>query len=146
MVYMYGGLWLAAAAYGLLARSRPRNPIPLWLLLLLLVPMVIDGATHAISDWKGLTGGFRYHNEWLASLTGNALPERFYSGDALGSFNSTMRLLSGLLFGVACVGFAFPHFDRLARYTATSLSARLDQWTETQRRLATELDRLLTRQ
>jgi len=47
--------------------------------------MILDGGTHMISDGAaGITGGFRYNNEWLAALTAHALPGSFYSGDALG--------------------------------------------------------------
>jgi hypothetical protein len=38
----------------------------------------------------------------------NAFPINFYQGDALGSFNSWMRLITGVLFGIALVAFAFP--------------------------------------
>ena len=45
-------------------------------------------------------------------LTGTiffTLPTTFSAGDALGSFNSTMRLLAGIIFGVGTVWFAFPY-------------------------------------
>jgi hypothetical protein len=35
----------------------------------------------------------------------------FYAGDALGSFNSLMRLLTGALFGLASVWLAWPYAD-----------------------------------
>jgi hypothetical protein len=44
-------------------------------------------------------------------LTNTALPATFYAGDALGSFNSIMRLLTGALFGAATVWFVFPYMD-----------------------------------
>lgn len=65
--------------------------------------------THFISDLSGGIGsGFRFHNDWLAVLTSNAFPVTFYSGDALGTFNSWMRLLTGLFFGIGLVWFAYP--------------------------------------
>jgi uncharacterized membrane protein len=82
-------------------------------LILLLLPMAFDGTTHLISDLFGLHTGFRYTNEWLVLLTNGALPASFYLGDALGSFNSYMRLLTGLLFGLATVWFAFPYLHEL---------------------------------
>jgi hypothetical protein len=48
---------------------------------------------------------------WLAQLTNAALPAAFYAGDALGSFNSIMRLLTGVIFGIGTVWFAFPYVD-----------------------------------
>jgi uncharacterized membrane protein len=87
------------------------KPLPWWGLILFLIPMGVDGATHFFSDLAGLGQGFRYTNAWLAAITGNALPPTFYLGDALGSFNSSMRLLTGLLFGIGVVWFGFPYLD-----------------------------------
>ena len=39
------------------------------------------------------------------------MPAAFYAGDALGSFNSWMRLLTGALFGVASVWLSFPYVE-----------------------------------
>ena len=50
-----------------------------------------------VSDWGGLIQGFRYGNDWLVGLTGNVFSEGFYMGNAVGSFNSMMWLLTGLL-------------------------------------------------
>jgi len=126
MVYMYGGLWLAGIVYGLLRQRRIIRPLNVFSFVLLLLPMAIDGGTHLISDVAGgLTGGFRYENQWLAALTGNALPDWFYVGDALGSFNSWMRLISGLAFGLALVWLAYPYLDRAITETAEELRAKL---------------------
>lgn len=82
-------------------------------LVMLLLPMAADGFTHFISDFSGIGQGFRDSNAWLAILTDHSFPVTFYSGDALGSFNSLARLLSGLLFGLGMVWFGFPHLDEL---------------------------------
>lgn len=132
MVYMYGSLWLASLAYWALSRQRVPRHLPLWAFALLLLPMVVDGTTHFISDIAGLTAGFRYHNAWLADLTGNTLPASFYVGDAFGSFNSWMRLLSGALFGIACAWLALPLLDEEMRRNARILSAKLNRWRERQ--------------
>jgi uncharacterized membrane protein len=146
MMSMYGGVWLAGAAYLLLSRLRTMKPISLWTLGLLLLPMVLDGGTHMVSDTGGgLFEGFRYRNEWLSSLTGHALPSSFYVGDALGSFNSWMRLVSGLLFGIGIVLFAFPYIDRFNQESALTLSDKLDHLAETQRRLQAEMNRILVK-
>jgi len=75
----------------------------------LLFPIALDGITHAISDFAGIGQGFRDTNTWLVVLTNNAFPANFYSGDALGSFNSLMRFLTGILAGVGIVWLAFPY-------------------------------------
>ncbi len=73
--------------------------------------MGIDGATHALSDLAGLGHGLRDTNTWLQIITNNTFSPAFYQGDALGSFNSWARLITGLLFGIALVGFAFPYIN-----------------------------------
>lgn len=113
MVSMYTGLFLAGLAFALVRRRI--LPLPWWGFGLFLLPMAIDGTTHIVSDLAGFGQGFRDTNGWLAALTGGALPAWFYIGDALGSFNSWMRLLTGLLFGVGAVWFGFPHLEAMAR-------------------------------
>lgn len=109
MVSAYGSIPLAGLIWGLVRRRL--RPLPIWGLILLATPMAIDGATHFLSDLAGIGAGFRYSNEWLASLTIHAFPTTFYAGNALGSFNSWMRLITGILFGVGVVWFAFPYLD-----------------------------------
>ena len=91
-------------------RSRIKK-LPWWGLILLLLPMGIDGISHFISDLAGIGQGFRYTNMWLTTLTKNSLPPSFYIGDALGSFNSWMRLMTGFLFGVGVVWFGFSYLE-----------------------------------
>jgi len=112
MVAMYLSPLLAAMVYGVARRRGAVTPLPLWAFLLLLLPMALDGGTHMISDLvSGIGNGFRDSNAWLASLTGHFFPALFYQGDALGSFNSIMRLFSGLSFGIAVVWQLFPWID-----------------------------------
>lgn len=116
MVYMYTSLLGFTL---LLGPWRKRiKPLPLWGFLILLLPMALDGTTHAISDYlSGIGGGFRDHNEWLAALTNYRLPPSFYIGDAIGSFNAWMRLLSGVSFGLALVWFIFPNLVKAYGHT-----------------------------
>ncbi|HSD85006.1 MAG TPA: DUF2085 domain-containing protein [Anaerolineae bacterium] len=112
MVSMYTGFWSAALVFGLLRRRI--RPLPLWGFLLFCLPMALDGGTHLLSDLQAGTNfgtGFRDTNTWLMQLTNKTLPATFYAGDALGSFNSTLRLLTGIIFGVGTVWFAFPYVD-----------------------------------
>jgi uncharacterized membrane protein len=129
MVALYGGIWLAGALYFMLSHFRRIRPISWWIVGLLIMPMILDGGAHMISDTtSGLFEGFRYRNEWLAALTAHTFPTRFYVGDALGSFNSWMRLLSGFIFSIGIVGLAFPHIDRFNQEAAETLSEKLRQW------------------
>lgn len=108
MVAMFGGIWIVSWMWWPLRRRL--RPLPWWGLALLLLPLAIDGTTHFISDLWGLGQGFRDSNAWLVGITQNSLPASFYAGDALGSFNSLMRLWTGLLFAVGIVFFGFPYF------------------------------------
>jgi uncharacterized membrane protein len=87
-------------------RQRLRY-FPIWAVALLAFPMVIDGASHMVSDLAGIGEGFRYTNEWLAPLTQYRLPVSFYQGTTIGSFNSWMRLITGTLFGIGAGWFVF---------------------------------------
>ncbi|MBE3118687.1 MAG: DUF2085 domain-containing protein [Candidatus Atribacteria bacterium] len=109
MVSMFTSLW----AFGLLWWPfRKRLPkIPLWGFILFLLPMAVDGGTHFLSDFSGIGLGFRDANLWLATLSNNVFRPEFYAGDAWGSFNSMMRLLTGVLFGLGVAWFAFPYLD-----------------------------------
>ena len=123
MVYMYTSPLLFGFAFWLLRRRL--KPLSLWGFLLFLLPMAVDGTTHIISElFSGIGGGFRYTNAWLASLTNHAFPATFYVGDAFGSFNSWMRLLSGLLFGLGVVWFAYPRFHLAFNVTANKISLK----------------------
>lgn len=141
MVSLYGGVWLVGLIYWSVARRRAVKPISIWLFGLLLLPMALDGSTHFLSDnLGGLTAGFRYHNDWLAALTGHTLPDGFYRGDALGSFNSLMRLLTGLLAAGGVVWLAFPYIDQSARAAIYDIDTKLARVADKQRRLAVHTD------
>lgn len=109
MVWFYTTIWLA----GFLWRPWRRRigPIAWWSFALLLLPLAVDGVTHMLSDLSGIGYGFRDTNAWLFSLAGNSLPF-VYGGDALGSFNSWARLISGALAGIAIAWLVFPHLER----------------------------------
>jgi uncharacterized membrane protein len=127
MVSLYGGIWLGGILFALLRRwiGSPR-----WVLaLLMLVPIVLDGGTHMISDWSGVGQGFRYDNAWLAYLTQNAFAASFYVGNELGSFNSWMRLVTGLLAGLGVTWMVYPLLDGAFRDTWSTLAERFESRT-----------------
>lgn len=108
MISFYGGVWLFALIWYPL-RQRIKS-LPWWGLILFLLPMALDGGTHFASELiSGFGQGFRDSNQWLAVWTGNAFPAAFYAGDMLGSFNSWMRWITGLLAGFGLVWFGFPY-------------------------------------
>ncbi len=109
MVSMFTSLWLFGIIWG--AVKKKIKPLPWWGLVLLLLPMAIDGTTHLFSDLAGIGQGFRDLNAWLATITRHAFPAVFYAGDAWGSFNAWMRLITGVLFGLGIVWFGFPYLD-----------------------------------
>ena len=109
MVSMYTSILLGGLLYGLVRKWL--KPLSFWKFAVLLLPMVIDGGTHMLSDLAGIGQGFRDTNLWLQIITNNAFSISFYQGDALGSFNSWMRLITGILFGIALVGFAYPYIN-----------------------------------
>lgn len=122
MVSMFTSLWL----FGMLWRPMRRRlkPLPWWGLVLFLLPMAVDGVSHFVSDLYGIGQGFRDSNAWLAVLTNNMFPPGFYAGDTWGSFNSLMRLLTGVLFGLGIVWFGFPFMDDAFSQQARYLEGR----------------------
>ncbi|MEO8393767.1 MAG: DUF2085 domain-containing protein [Chloroflexota bacterium] len=126
MVYMYGSLWLASIMYYVL-RQPTRKPMRLWIFVFMLIPLTLDGITHLLSDLNGLTSGFRYDNGWLARLTNNVFANSFYIGDALGSFNATVRFFSGVLFGFAVAGLVLPLLDSEMHRTGQILVGKLEK-------------------
>lgn len=91
------------------------------------MPVGLDGITPMINDaLAGTSGvGFRDTNTWLAFLTGNTLPQWFYAGDALGSFNSDLRWITGILFGLMTVWFIFPFIETAMRDLRNQAGAQL---------------------
>ncbi len=124
MVYMYTTILLWGVLFWLVRKRL--KPLPWWGLILLLLPMVIDGSTHMISDFAaGIGLGFRDSNTWLATLTNNAFPATFYTGDALGSFNSWVRLVTGLLFSLGFVWALYPRMHSGFTSTASQIEEKL---------------------
>jgi uncharacterized membrane protein len=107
MISFYTSVWVFAALW--FPFRRKVKPLSWWAFVLLLLPLIMDGGSHTISDFAGIGQGFRDTNQWLAVLTNHSFSAIFYTGDALGSFNSIVRLFSGLLAGFGIVWLAFPY-------------------------------------
>jgi uncharacterized membrane protein len=122
MVSMFTSIWL----FGMLWWSLRRwlKPLPWWGLVLFLLPMAVDGTSHFLSDMAGIGQGFRDSNAWLAALTHQAFSASFYAGDAWGSFNSLMRLFTGIAFGLGGVWFGFPNLDDAFSPKASPMTGR----------------------
>jgi uncharacterized membrane protein len=114
MISFYTSVWIFAALWHPFRRKI--KLLPWWGFILLLLPIVIDGGTHMLSDFAGIGNGFRDTNDWLAVLTNNSLPATFYAGDTLGSFNSLMRLVTGLMAGLGITWLAFPYLFQTQSY------------------------------
>ena len=122
MVSFYTSIPLGALLWWPLRRRF--RPMPLWLLAVLALPIAIDGGTHFLSDLSGIGQGFRYTNAWLAQLTRYSLPASFYAGDALGSFNSWMRLITGPLFGLSVAWGTMPYIHSSFSEAAGQIEAK----------------------
>jgi uncharacterized membrane protein len=109
MIWFYTSIWIFAAAWS--PCRKKIKPLSLLGFTFLLLPIALDGGTHMLSDFAGIGQGFRDTNQWLTYLTNNSLPAPFYAGDALGSFNSLMRLVTGLLAGLGVAWLVFPSLE-----------------------------------
>lgn len=125
MVFMFTSILLLAWVWWLFRSRIPR--ISWKILVLFLLPIALDGGTHLISDLAGLHQGFRDNNAWLIALTQNTLSPTFTSGDAWGSFNSAMRIISGILFGAGIVWFGFPYLEEYFNDQATWIKYKFER-------------------
>ncbi len=128
MISFYGSIWVGGLIFALVRRRAKSLPAVIWFLLAI-VPVGVDGLSHMANDIvAGTSGtGFRDTNAWLQSLTGNIFPQWFYVGDALGSFNSDMRWITGILFGLMTVWFIFPFIEQQMRDLADQSAAQLER-------------------
>ncbi len=122
MVSMFTSLWLFGFLWWPLRHKL--RVLPLWGLILFLLPMAIDGSSHFVSDLAGIGQGFRYGNLWLVEITRHLFPTYFYSGETFGTFNSLIRLLTGILFGMGIVWYTYPYLDHVITLPDRPLAAR----------------------
>ena len=131
MISLYGSLWLGAMLFALRRTRKSLSPV-VWFLVGVL-PMGLDGLVHVINDAvAGTSGaGFRDNNAWLQWLTGDRLPAWFYAGDALGSFNSDMRWLTGNMFVLTTVWLLFPILETAMRDLQAQTARQLERARQT---------------
>lgn len=98
MIAIFVAIFLGGVWWGLAGR-RPQ--LDLVLLLLMALPLLIDGFSHMASERSG--SGFRDPNGWAVILTAGAFSPDFYGGSTLGSLNWWLRTLTGLLFGFGLI-------------------------------------------
>lgn len=126
MVFMYTTILLWGLLFWLFRKRL--KPLPWWGLVLLFLPMAIDGLTHMISDYTaGIGLGFRDSNAWLATLTNDTFSATFYAGDALGSFNSWMRIITGVLFSLGVVWLLYPRLHNGFTNTASQIKEKFQK-------------------
>lgn len=120
MTAIFVALFLGGVVWGA-AGGRPRLG-PIWFVILLL-PLLIDGFSHLISENSGQ--GFREDNAWAVSLTRHAFPNEFYRGTTIGSLNWLLRTLTGILFGLGFVWFLFTYLSLRFRLIQLQLEPKL---------------------
>jgi uncharacterized membrane protein len=120
MVAIFVGLVVGGLFWGL---SKRKLQISLFVILLLTLPLLIDGFSHLISEAGAVDA--RATNEWAATLTNGAFSEEFYQGDMFGSLNHWLRTATGLLFGLGTVLFLFSRFELYFRDVRQKLEPRL---------------------
>lgn len=123
MVSLYTPLFIGAMLYGVTGRRWSRVGWS-WMLMLPYLPLLLDGGSHMLDDTLRI--GFRATNDWLVVLTGGVLSAHFYAGDAVGTFNWWMRLITGVVASCAFVRQVYPHLDRGFATMARQERARTD--------------------
>ena len=128
MISFYGSIWVGALVFAMF-RTRIKSLSPIAWLFIGIMPVGLDGITHMVNDALAGTSGAGFHdtNSWLTFLRGNILPPSFYAGDALSSFNSGLRWITGILFGLMTVWFIFPFIETAMRDLRNQAGAQLQR-------------------
>jgi uncharacterized membrane protein len=100
MIAIFGAMLIGGLGWGL-AKGQPR--VKVMGLLLLALPLLVDGLSHMVSEDSGL--GFRETNAWAMTLTGGSFSPEFYTGITVGTLNWWLRTVTGSLFGLGLVWF-----------------------------------------
>jgi uncharacterized membrane protein/glutaredoxin len=101
---LYGGLFLFGTVFGL-SRSGQipwlrwlKKPLPWWGLVLMLLPMAVDGVTHML--------GLR------ETVMSDPSFDPFFVGSQVGSLNWWLRIITGGMAALGAVWFAYPRMQR----------------------------------
>lgn len=105
MTALHAALFVGSWLWAVFGRRLPHLRLAGYLLLIL--PMVLDGGSHLVSEMAG--SGFRDGNGWAVWLTGAVLPPGFYTGTTIGTLNWLLRSVTGALFGLATVWLTLPY-------------------------------------
>jgi uncharacterized membrane protein len=125
MISFYTSIWFFALLFTI--THRKIKPLSLIGFIILLIPMALDGGTHMLSDFSGIGNGFRDTNEWLVIITNNSFSSSFYTGDALGSFNSWMRFITGTLAGISIAWYLLPRMFEIQTLTKQLPELNIDK-------------------
>jgi uncharacterized membrane protein len=103
---LYAGVFIFGVLYGL-GRDRGvswlkwlTRPLPWWGLVLLEIPIFVDGITHTL--------GLRDTFDWMMDSSFGS----FYIGSQPFSLNWWLRIITGLIAALGAVWFAFPRMQR----------------------------------
>jgi len=102
---IHTAMFAGGLLWALVGRRLPR--LSILGLVLLALPMALDGGSHMLSEITRL--GFRESNAWAEWLTGSLFSSSFYIGTTVGSLNWLLRTMTGTLFGLASIWFVFPY-------------------------------------
>jgi hypothetical protein len=94
---LFGLLYAIVRDRDIPALNWLRKPLPVWAFVLMLLPILIDGISHMLG---------------LRDITGEGYFGDFWLGSQVGSLNFWIRIITGLLAGLAAVWFAAPRMDR----------------------------------
>ena len=106
MIAIFAAIVVGGLSWGL-AGGRPKISF-VWLVVLAL-PLLVDGISHMISENGG--SGFRESNAWAVALTGGLFPTAFYQGTTIGTLNWWLRNITGVLFGLGLIWFLCTFFS-----------------------------------
>ena len=106
MVAIFIAILFGGLAWGF-SGQRPQISF-IWLLMMAL-PLLLDGLSNMISDNGDVS--FRQTNEWAIVLTGGAFPASFYVGTTIGTLNWLLRTVTGFIFGLGLVWFLYSYLS-----------------------------------
>jgi uncharacterized membrane protein len=109
-IAIYGFIFIGGLIYGALRKRWKIKPLPLWAFLLFgMGPIALDGFSQLFSQYGTASPALSFFN--------TVFPLRESS--------PFLRVLTGAIFGLSMVWFAYPHVDRAMKTTADDLEKKL---------------------